>query len=169
MWQPVIHLDPAFGGAAVGEMHRALGEFSANVEYVLHELPTIQENAALRDSVHEIFMALRGTVHDVRTEILNLTDKLGLRPGEEPYDPDLGPDPRGTLSLIACWLGEDLGKVHALVQSLGEPGLLQVLVTESAANMLRAGGRILEEVGRVHTAVAPLMEQWEATSGVLRN
>lgn len=166
MWKPVIQLDSALGGAAVGEMHRALSEISQNVEYVLGELPKVQAEAALLDSAHEVFMEFRGTVHDLRTEIFNLADTLGLRPGEDPYDPDLSPDPRVTLGLIARWLGEDLGKVHALVQKLGEAGLLQVLVTESAANILRAGGRVLDEVRRVDVAAAPLIEQWLATGGL---
>lgn len=146
-WTPVVHLDPAFGEPRLAALRTGLEEISANVEYVLKELPGIRASIGgpVADDAGAVFMDFRGCVYDVRAEIINLRDKLGLGTPGEPSDPDIkNPNPRVTAGFIRNWLHADFEKLHALVQRLDaakdDPGagLAYLLVAGSAANMLNA-------------------------------
>lgn len=168
MWKPIISIDGQLGGAKIQALHAALGDISDNVEFMLGELPKIAATKSLLDRTNGVCMAFRGTVMEVRSEILNLEDKLGLRPDKAPHDPDMqNSDPRVTLRFITGWFSEDLRSLHALVEELrgagdtetkdGTEGLLTLLVTESATNILKAAGSIVESVDELLEAVEPLL------------
>lgn len=132
-----------------------LGEFVAelqsNADYVAREIDNLPDSAEVKASIVGVCDGLNGLACDLRSEVLNLHDKLGLRPGEPPYDPDIvNPDPRVTLGLFRNWPREELGKLNELVQRLtGEDSAGFVLVAESATNILNAYHRAMEAADRI--------------------
>jgi len=146
-WTPVVHLDPAFGEPRLAALKAGLDEISANVEYVLEELLRIRLRIGVpvADDAEAVFIDFRACLYDVRPEIPNLRDKLGLGTPGQPQDPGIAnPDPRVTAGFIRDWLHADFETLHALVQRLAAgkdnpgTGLAWMLVAESAANMLNA-------------------------------
>ncbi|MGH8616918.1 MAG: hypothetical protein ACREUW_04455 [Burkholderiales bacterium] len=146
-WTPVVHLDPVFGEPRLALLKAGLDEISANVEYVLEELPRIRTSIGgpVADDAGKVFTDFRGCVYDVRSAIIDLWDELGLGVPGHPSDPGIAnPDPRLGLGFIRDALHAEFEKLHALVQRLDAGkgdlgvGLAYMLVAESAANMLKA-------------------------------
>jgi hypothetical protein len=164
VWKPILSIDPAFGRPRIVALLTGLREISNNVEYVLNELPTACPGVELRRQIDRVFRDFHNCLYDVRPEIPNLADKLGLNPGQPPNDPDIAnPDPRVTIGFIRNWLQREFDDLHVLVQKLGadrgkpEVGLMFTLVAESAANMLNAFVGMLVALEEVEAAVAPLL------------
>jgi hypothetical protein len=132
--EPVLALD------------RSLDEIGANIAYIRRELPALKMDDGLRAAVTGMCDDFDSALYDVLKEVRTLEDKLGMHPGEEPFDPNVvNPDPQVTLSLIETWLRQDLEAWHAVVKELErgverDPGMgsIFVLVAESGANIFNA-------------------------------
>lgn len=130
----------------IGALYRALDDIAGNVAFVEGELPKVALRATDRAAVLDRMREFDGAIHDVRTEIRNLEDKLGLHPGEPPQDPDIAnPDPRATMRLIRNWRWTEIEALDPLVRRLQATakvdiafGLASLLVGESATNILNA-------------------------------
>jgi len=69
----------------------------------------------------------------------------------------VNPDPRVTMGFIERWIGNEVQKLDALVhkvwaladQDAQAYGLVQVLLTESAGNILQAHGDMKAELARI--------------------
>jgi hypothetical protein len=135
-------------------LYRSLDEMAANLAYVRRELPALAMGDVLRAATKGMCDEFDSALYDVRKEVRTLEDKLGMHPGEEPFDPDVvNTDPRVTLSLIETWLSRELEGLHTVVKELErgaerEPtlGAAFVLVAESGANILKAFGAIRERL-----------------------
>lgn len=135
--------------AQVAALWEAADDMAGNIAFIEGELPGLGLPDAERERIAEACSYFVNELYDVRTEIRNLEDKLGLHPGEEPYDPDIvNPDPRGTMELITDALMRGIECMGGLVSRLqgtpyGTPGisLALSLVMESATNIFHACSR----------------------------
>lgn len=118
-----------------------------NLAYVKQELPALPIPAEIRSEISTVCDTFQWTLSDVRKEIRNLEDKLGMHPGEEPCDPNIvNPDPQVTIGFIQRWILEELSALHDLVQKLDKLAAqdshaydpVSLLVKESFANILKA-------------------------------
>lgn len=139
---------------AVLALHRSLDEMEANLAYISRELPELEMPGRVRAAITGMCDHFNSALYDVRKEVRTLEDKLGLHPGEEPYDPGVtNPDPKVTLALIEKWLVPELKDFHAIVELLrrekerdSEMGIVVVLVEESGANILNAFSAIKDSL-----------------------
>jgi hypothetical protein len=130
----------------IAEIHLLLSAMQRNLEFIQQELPGLEMEDDLRDEIVQVCQGFWWTLRDIREELYTLQDKLGLRPGKEPYDPAVtNRDPSGNVRAIQGWLGQDLSRLDRLVKHLwalveADLGLaaVSVLVTESAANIANA-------------------------------
>lgn len=136
--------------AQVAVLWEAAADMAANIDFIEGELPGLGLPDQERDCIAEACSCFMNELYDVRTEIRNLEDKLGLHPGEEPYDPAIvNPDPRATMGLITEALYSGIGCLHGLVSRLKDTSpetpeitLALVLVMESSTNIFRACSRV---------------------------
>jgi hypothetical protein len=159
VWKPVVHLDAAFGVPHLKALHEGLSEIIGNIDFVQQELPNVRVPEAAAAQIRTVFSDFYSCCYDVRTEIKNLTDKLGLGDPDHPCDPGIAnPDPRVTMGFIGNWLHAEFEKLHVLVQSLtGDKSSAYLLVAESAVNMLNAFAGIHAALEQIAAAVAPLL------------
>ncbi|MBX9903965.1 MAG: hypothetical protein K2Y31_06365 [Burkholderiales bacterium] len=143
--------------AILSSLHGHLTGLNGEIFYVLRECNNANIPADVADRITKVFEAFFGTVqHDVRAEVLNLEDKLGLRPGLKPYDPDIkNPDPRVTIGFIRDWLHADFVDLDQLVKELkGNNALGYILVSETGANMLNIHGDIVDGLRRIESILS---------------
>ena len=128
---------------------------ASNLAYILKELPTLSLPDELRNEILTMCQDFDSAVYDVKKEIRNLEDKLGLHPGEEPFDPNIvNPDPKVTMGFIERWIAAEIETLDKLVKKLwalaeqdaNSYGLVSVLVTESAGNIVQAHSGAKEEL-----------------------
>lgn len=132
----------------------AVREMQGNVFHIRQELPSVSMSEENRNQLLEVLAGFDGTLYDLRTEARNLEDKLGMHPGELPYDPAIkNPDPRVTMGFLRDWPFEDFQGLNRVVGALDAAGeeLAYLLVADSAVNMLNAYqalGEALKSVNR---------------------
>jgi len=133
----------------VSSLYRLLEEISGQIAFIRRELPSLEMSKQIRPAISGMCEDFDSTLYDVRKEVRTLEDKLGMQPGEEPFDPDVNPDPRATLSLIRSWLRTELESLNRIVTKLqtreergSATGAVFILVAESGAGILRAFGSI---------------------------
>lgn len=108
-----------------------------NAMYIQRELPALASDEALRQRTERICSELIGTKHDILTEVDELAELLTDGASDEKV--------ATRIERIVRWLGDDVMQLHDLVQALAAAqaqdatvGAACVLVTESAANIVRA-------------------------------
>lgn len=118
----------------------------ANAMYVERELPNVKLSPELRERTERVFSTLVGTKHDVYSELAEYDDLVDAGAPEAELD--------RRLERMVRWLGEDVDELDSLVRALedahrDDPGVTAayVLVTESAANVLRAFAAARDAVG----------------------
>lgn len=126
----------------IAALRRSTGLISENLSYIQKELPQLHAPENLRDEIIAACRNFEAAIWDVNSEIRNLEEKLGLCPGEPET---LNPDPGVTIGLIDRWLRAEIETFHQLVTKLRDLKAedasmtgLEILVTESAANILHA-------------------------------
>lgn len=127
-------------------LYRCLDEIVGNIAYIGRELPALEMDDGARAAITRMCNDFDSALYDVRKEVRTLEDKLGMHPGEEPFDANVvNPDPKVTLSLMETWLRRELKALHAVVKELErvaerDPAMRSVfvLVAESGANILNA-------------------------------
>jgi len=108
--------------------------------------------AALIAEIHGLAKKLSDTLrYDVRTEVLNLRDKLGRGTPGEPYDPGIvNPDPFATTTMIVNWLAEDVRSFATLIERLRaespQVDQVQMLLMAFMTNVLTAFSSIQDEL-----------------------
>lgn len=128
-----------------------------NLAFIEKELPSLALADDLKDEIVAVCQGFGWTLRDIRKEIYTLEDKLGMHPGEEPFDPNVvNPDPKATMGLIEHWVAEEAQAMDALVRRLWALadenkglGTMSVLVTESAANILHAQAKLKEALSSI--------------------
>jgi hypothetical protein len=149
--------------APISELYASVTAMAQNLTYIQEELSHWDISNTLKSEIVTVCQEFESALYDVRKEIRTLEDKLGMHPGEEPFDPGVvNPDPQVTLELIERWLAAETEAMHALVLKLGalaETDLevmgVNVLVTESAANILLAQIQVKQ-------ALAAISRLWRA-------
>ena len=149
--------------ASVSELYQSLAEIAANVGFIQSELPACNLSDTQRSNIVEKCEGFVEAIYDVRKEIRNLEDKLGMHPGEPPFDPDIvNPDPLVTTGFIADWLMTEIMAMHETVVRLQEAskvspdhGRAYLLVGESATNILRAYGNVQSVLATIKTQIQP--------------
>jgi len=134
----------------IARVYRLLGTITANIAFVRGEIPSLEMPGGLGTEITTLCDEFDSALYDIRKEVRVLEDKLGMHPGEEPFDPEVvNTDPSATVSLILGWLRqqtEDLDATVMKVQRLAdrEPGLgaVEVLLNESGADILSAAHAI---------------------------
>ena len=129
----------------IPKLYASLSEMAANIGYIRRGLPTLQMSDDIRDDIVQTCEAFDSAFYDVRKEVRTHEDKLGMHPGEEPFDPGVtNPDPRVTMGFIISWLWNEIERLHDIVTRLADDskgaadiGIVYTLVTESAVNILR--------------------------------
>lgn len=147
--------------AEVQKLYASLREMAANLQYIRRESAHLEMPAALRTEISRGCEEFESALYDVRKEVRTLEDKLGMHPGEEPFDPDVvNPDPRANLGFILRWLQTELDALHEIVTRLDSTvkddpslGIVCVLVTESAANVHRSYTVISDAVRAIDAAL----------------
>lgn len=141
----------------ISRLYSSLAEIAGNIDYIRDELPRLAIPNVERLRVENACAKFAWTVYDVRKEIRNLEDKLGLHPGEEPFDPGIiNPDPRVTMNFISDWLLTEIEAMHQTVVHLenlsketAALGIVYILVTESATNILNAFSTVQDTLGSI--------------------
>ena len=96
-------------------LYRSLDEIAANLAYIRRELPVLGTGDVVRAAITGMCDEFDSALYDVRKEVRTLEDKLGMHPGEEPFDTDVvNPDPKVTPSLIETWLSRELEGLHTV-------------------------------------------------------
>jgi len=109
-----------------------------NAMFIEKELPTLAVPEPFQSQISQVCSALVGTKHDIITEVFELHE---LREhGEPPGSITV----QRRVERIVAWLGEELPKLHALVQALeaatetrSPTSGAYILVAESATNVYR--------------------------------
>ena len=137
----------------VSDLYSNLADIEANVRFVAEHLADLQIADSERSAIAELCEEFGGAIHDVRIEIRNLEDKLGMHPGEPPFDPDItNPDPRVTMRFISNWMWEPIKMMNTTIQQLqSSRSNAYLLVAESGANVLNSFDAMrdsLDQIGR---------------------
>ena len=135
----------------VSDLYSNLADIEANVRFIAEQLPTLHVTESERSSIKALCGEFESAIHDVRTEIRNLEDKLGMHPGEPPFDPDIvNPDPRVTMRFISSWTWDPIQQMNTIVQQLQSSGSdAYLLVAESAVNVLKSFDAMREALDRI--------------------
>lgn len=139
-------------GQPISDLYELTSEIEANLNYILKEIRTLDAPKNLEDRVCTVCEEFENTLRDVKKEIRVLEDKLGMHPGEEPFDPGVvNPDPKVTIGLIDLWLGKSIDQMHNLIKSLEgskDPDTITVYVlcAESGANILNCYRQIKDNL-----------------------
>jgi hypothetical protein len=150
--------EPSVFVQSISALYRGNQAIVHNLAYIQTELPRLALAGELSGEIAELCEGFLSAAYDVNTEIRNLEDKLGLHPDEEPFDPNIvNPDPRVTMGFIEHWTGNEVHKLDALVrkvwaladQDAPAYGLVNVLLTESAGNILQAYNAMKAELARI--------------------
>src|SRR5688572_13156973 len=97
-------------------LYRSLDDIATNLAYISRELPALTMGEGVRTAITGMCKEFDSALYDVRKEVRTLEDKLGMHPGEEPFDPDVvNTDPKVTLSLIETWLSRELEGLNTVV------------------------------------------------------
>ena len=67
---------------AIGQLYSSAGEIAGNIANIRKELPSLTIPQAEKLRIGKVCEEFEGAVYDVRKEIRNLEDKLGMHPGE---------------------------------------------------------------------------------------
>lgn len=145
----------------IPKLYANLYEMSANIDFIQRELPRCHAPEEIARNISSVCHEFEGALHDVRKEVRTLEDKLGLHPGEEPFDPGVtNSDPRVTMTFIREWLLAEIERLHETVTQLqGDPsanaihGSVYVLVSESATNILGLFSAIHDALEAIDAAV----------------
>ncbi len=146
---------------AIGQLYSSAGEIAGNIANIRKELPSLTIPQAEKLRIGKVCEEFEGAVYDVRKEIRNLEDKLGMHPGEEPFDPDIkNPDPRATMGFIDRWLRTEIEAMHQTVLHLDglskadrALGGAYLLVAESAANILNGYSTVQDALSSIRAAL----------------
>lgn len=96
-------------GQPISDLYQLTSEIEAILNYILKEIRTLDAPKNLEDRVCSVCEEFENTLRDVKKEIRVLEDKLGMHPGEEPFDPGVvNPDPKVTIGLIDRWLRKSI-------------------------------------------------------------
>jgi hypothetical protein len=138
-------------GHDVGAIWTALSEMQSNVDYMRRELPKMSLTTDFEKELVAVLGEFDSLLFDLRTEARNLEDKLGMHPGDAPFDPGIvNPDPRVTMRFLREWPIETFQMLNAVVQKLDlAAGSAYILVAESAVNMLNARRAMLAALERL--------------------
>ncbi len=128
----------------IEELYAAVTDISENVSFINNELPSLNIPDFEELNISQACEEFNSAIYDVRKEIRNLEDKLGMHPDQQPFDPNIkNPDPRVTMECISNWLWNEIEIIQGLVKQLEELskarrdfGVLYALVSESAAYIL---------------------------------
>jgi hypothetical protein len=141
----------------VSALHLALLEIEGNVDFIQENLPGLNVPDAERTYIVGTCREFKSCIFDVRSEIQNLADKLGMHPGQALNDPDIqNPDPRVTMGFIYDWLMAEVRRLHQTVSSLEKTSKQNtdlarayLLVAESAVNILQAFQKIKNAIATI--------------------
>ena len=135
-----------------------------NASYMNKEVPGLVDSPQVKAAIAERCANLASLAWDLADEIINLQDKLGLRPGQPPHDPNIvNPNPRVTLAFFRNWPREELSKLNDLLESLRVEDMPQtrssslsfLLVAESAINILNAYAHAMDAADRIEQQIPP--------------
>lgn len=100
--------DPGFK-PEVRQLEVFLGRVEATERFLRLSVDQLDAGPKVKGIINGLCPELVGLVYDLRSEVRNLEDKLGLRPGLEPWDPDIkNPDPRVTMDFFRNWAYDSL-------------------------------------------------------------
>ena len=142
---------------SISSLYSELADISGNIHFIEKELPSLAISRSEQLQIADLCAEFESALYDVRKEVRNLEDKLGMHPNEEPFDPDIkNPDPKVTMGFISDWLREPIGQMHENVLRLqraaqSDAGFARayVLVSESAVNVLNSYSAILDALGTI--------------------
>jgi len=143
---------------AISNVYQDLVKIEDNLRFILNEVPSQELNDETPSKISAVCNNFYWTINDCKKELRNAEDKLGLHPNEAPLDPgSVNPDPRVNIEMIEIWLSEEINNLHELttaLHALADKELLRfgaadILVTESAANILNAYNNIREETAKI--------------------
>jgi hypothetical protein len=139
------HMNTESFRGPIRQLYSSLSEITENIRYISNEMPKLTIPQSERSRIENVCANFESAIYDVRKEIRNLEDKLGMHPGEEPFESELNPDPRVTMRFIQQWLRTEIEAMHELVVHLENVsmddhalGIPFLLVAGSAVNILGA-------------------------------
>jgi hypothetical protein len=118
-----------------GETHACAMQMMGNAAYIQKELPGLEMPDSLRDQIAKLCSDLIGSKHDLLNEVVELEEVMVA-------DADLDRI-INRVKMIHGWIQDDTLSIHQCVEAVNEavkcgtaPGLVAMLVRESAANIL---------------------------------
>jgi len=126
----------------------SVSEMAVTVEDIAAQLPSRDIAESQRADITKFCKEFAAAMTAVRDAIRILEDKLGMHPGEQPYDPTvLNREPVITIYLISKWLGEQNDRIQVIVPR--SEGGAYTLMARAAVNVAKAN----EEAQDVLTAI----------------
>ncbi len=126
-----------------------------NASYIERELPYVRLPDDLRAQISDLCSSLTSTKHDVFSELFELDEILAASTVDASII-------ASRIERIVRWLSEDLPRMHELVMALRASSDRDVqytgacvLVTESAANILRAFDWVRSAVDHIQSDPGP--------------
>lgn len=118
-----------------GETHACAIQMMENAAYIQKELPNLEMPDSLRDQIAKLCCALIGSKHDLISEVAELEEALVADAGLDRII--------NRVKMIQGWIQDDMSSIRLCVEAVNEavkcgtaPGLVAMLVMESAANIL---------------------------------
>ena len=145
----------------IDQLYSSIAEIAENINYIRNELPSLSISHTDQLRVDNLCEQFRSALYDVRKEIRNLEDKLGLRRSEDPFDSNINnSDPLVTMGFIERWLWTEIEVMHQSVLHLDKLskddhalGGAYLLVAESAANILNAYSTVRKSLGSIKASL----------------
>ena len=126
----------------------SVSEMAVTVEDIAAQLPSRDIAESQRADITKFCKEFAAAMTAARDAIRILEDKLGMHPGEQPYDPTvLNREPVITIYLISKWLGEQNDRIQVIVPR--SEGGAYTLMARAAVNVAKAN----EEAQDVLTAI----------------
>jgi hypothetical protein len=132
-----VGAQPVPTAVAVARLHSCVSEMTAIVQRVMAELPPHDVDQRQRADITKFCSDFEQATRAIQAEIRILEDKLGLHPGEAPYDRSvLSREPIITIYIIRKWLSEEIDSIKAILRRL-ERGAAYRVVARATVDLIR--------------------------------
>lgn len=146
-----------------GEIPKLVGavqQVAENIAYIQRELPRLEMPDEIRTDLTGVCDQFEWALIDTRNEIQNLADDLRSRSDEVRPDPKAEiPNENASVAFISYGLRDAIAELHEIVTRLHHDsesdmkmGVVYLLISESATNILKSFSIIRESLNRIDSS-----------------